>query len=94
MRNINIASFMSFDRLINFSDGPTLFLATAHARSKLPISVRRVLTGGQTHGSLSVDVKNNGNQTREVLWLETMPWFMNLYIHSLDVLIDGQKTGW
>ena len=61
--------------------------------NKQSISVRRALLGGQTRAELSVHLINNKNDTQQVLWLETMPWFINFYIHTLTATIGGSRMG-
>jgi Gpi16 subunit, GPI transamidase component len=61
--------------------------------NKQPLSVRRLLLGGQTRADLSIQLMNKENVTREVLWLETMPWFIYFYLHTLTATIDGDRMG-
>ncbi|KAG8738458.1 Subunit of the glycosylphosphatidylinositol transamidase complex-like protein [Ceratobasidium sp. 414] len=59
---------------------------------ELPISVRRALTGAeQTHGGLLLSITNRGDTTHTTAWLETMPWFIQFFLHTLELRIDGQK---
>ncbi|KAF8761280.1 GPI transamidase component [Rhizoctonia solani] len=61
---------------------------------QLPITVRRVLTGAeQTHGGLLLSITNEGNTEFTTAWLETMPWFIQFFLHTLELRVDGQKRG-
>ncbi|CAE7215547.1 unnamed protein product [Rhizoctonia solani] len=53
---------------------------------QLPITVRRVLTGAeQTHGGLLLSITNEGNTVFTTAWLETMPWFIQFFLHTLEL---------
>ncbi|KAF8609557.1 Gpi16 subunit GPI transamidase component [Ceratobasidium sp. AG-I] len=59
---------------------------------ELPVSVRRVLTGAeQTHGGLLLSITNAGSEEHITAWLETMPWFIQFFLHTLEVRVDGQR---
>ncbi|KAF8708162.1 GPI transamidase component, partial [Rhizoctonia solani] len=61
---------------------------------QLPITVRRVLTGAeQTHGGLLLSITNEGNTEFTTAWLETMPWFIQFFLYTLELRVDGQKRG-
>lgn len=50
------------------------------------LSVRRTLKGSsQTHGELSVVVRNNGPVPVRTHYLETMPWHVEFFLHTLSV---------
>ncbi|KAE9400530.1 Gpi16 subunit, GPI transamidase component [Gymnopus androsaceus JB14] len=55
----------------------------------LPFSVRRSLFGStQDRGQLSIVVTNNQNETLQMLYLETMPWIVQFYLHTIRVHSD------
>jgi hypothetical protein len=58
-----------------------------------PLSVDRVITTvDQTRGVLHVSVRNNDREReRMVIYAETMPWLVELYMHTLEVRVDGVK---
>ncbi|KAF9465783.1 GPI transamidase component PIG-T [Collybia nuda] len=57
-----------------------------------PFSVQRTLRGSsQAHGQLSVIVKNHQNSTQQVVYLETMPWLVQFYLHTLEIRVDGVR---
>ncbi|KAG9081986.1 Subunit of the glycosylphosphatidylinositol transamidase complex-like protein [Ceratobasidium sp. 392] len=61
---------------------------------ELPVSVRRALTGAeQTHGGLLLSITNRGDSVQTAAWLETMPWFIQFFLHTLELRIDGHKRG-
>jgi len=54
------------------------------------IEVVRTLTGPtQSYGKLSVQVKNNLETDVSVIYLETMPWLVQFYIHTLKLTVNG-----
>jgi hypothetical protein len=73
-------------RLIQISTGPMF--------PQLPINVQRVLTGAeQTHGGLRLGITNMGDTTFTTAWLETMPWFIQFFLHTMELRVDNQKRG-
>ncbi len=58
------------------------------------LSVRRTLKGSsQTHGELSVVVRNNRPVPVRTRYLETMPWHVEFFLHTLGVTCgDGGAT--
>ncbi|CUA76870.1 GPI transamidase component PIG-T [Rhizoctonia solani] len=59
---------------------------------QLPITVRRVLTGTeQTHGGLLLSITNEGDTVFTTAWLETMPWFVQFFLHTLELRVEGQQ---
>ena len=58
-------------------------------------SVMRTLKGAsQTKGELSLTLYNNLDVPQRLLYLETMPWHVEFYLHTLRVFCeDGQPCG-
>ncbi|KAF8959181.1 Gpi16 subunit GPI transamidase component [Flammula alnicola] len=55
-----------------------------------PFSVKRTLRGSsQAWGRLSVMITNHRSETVHALYLETMPWLVQFYLHTLETRIDG-----
>ncbi|KAJ7619534.1 Gpi16 subunit GPI transamidase component [Roridomyces roridus] len=55
-----------------------------------PLSVRRLLHGSsQDRGSLAVSISNSGNESVSVAYLETLPWIVQVYLHSMTFSING-----
>ena len=58
------------------------------------LSVQRTLRGSsQARGRLSVIVKNHHATPLHVLYLETMPWHVQFYLHTMKIHVDGLRTG-
>ena len=54
------------------------------------MTVHRTITGSaQYNGGLLVNLQNNRNDTVKISYLETLPWFITLYLNTLDVRLDG-----
>ncbi|KAK0473320.1 GPI transamidase component PIG-T [Armillaria luteobubalina] len=52
--------------------------------ASIPISVRRTLRGAsQDRGQLSLVIKNNAPSSLQVFYLETMPWIVQFYLHTM-----------
>lgn len=58
-----------------------------------PISVQRVLPGSQSSGYLCICVRNQDVVPTKVLWMETIPWFITLYLHATTVAWVGSSGG-
>ncbi|EAU80935.2 GPI transamidase component GPI16 [Coprinopsis cinerea okayama7 len=65
----------------------------AAARNQKPqtsLSVQRTLKErSQLNGQLSVSLTNHDETTLEVLYLETMPWIVQFYLHTLVPRVNG-----
>lgn len=71
-----------------------ILISTGVLSPQLPVNVRRVLTGAeQTHGGLRLTITNTGETTFTTAWLETMPWFIQFFLHTMELAVDGQKRG-
>jgi phosphatidylinositol glycan class T len=59
----------------------------------VPLSIQRFLTGGgQSRGGLSILITNKDpTQDLEVVYLESMPWFIKFYLHTLTSSVHGEK---
>jgi phosphatidylinositol glycan class T len=63
-----------------------------------PLTVDQVMTTvDQTRGVLHVSVRNNDNtqdgREHMVVYAETLPWLVELYMHTLEVRVDGVRDG-
>jgi phosphatidylinositol glycan class T len=57
------------------------------------LSVRRTLKGSsQTHGELSVVVRNNRPVPVRTHYVETMPWHVEFFLHTLSVTCGDRGT--
>ncbi|KAF9263700.1 GPI transamidase component GPI16 [Marasmius fiardii PR-910] len=64
--------------------------STLRDSSLVPISIHRTLQGhSQDRGRLVVTLRNNGPNDVEVLYLETMPWLLQFYLHTTTIYVDG-----
>lgn len=54
-----------------------------------------VVGSGQEWGGLTVEFTNHAPHTVEVLYLEMVPWFFRLYLHTLSVSggMQGREGG-
>jgi len=60
-----------------------------HSHS-IPFSVKRTLRGSsQAWGQLSVVITNHRSSTVHALYLETMPWLLQFFVHTLEARVDG-----
>ncbi|KAH0586611.1 GPI transamidase component PIG-T [Termitomyces sp. J132] len=57
------------------------------------LSVQRILHGSsQAYGQLSVKLTNHQTEPLRVVYLETMPWLIQFYLHTLKIHIDGMRN--
>ncbi|KAJ7052573.1 GPI transamidase component PIG-T [Mycena amicta] len=69
---------------------PTGFEHSVAALSETPLSIRRTLNGHtQDNGELSVLIRNDEEHSVDVAYLETLPWIIQLYLHTLTLHVDG-----
>nr|GAT60861.1 GPI transamidase component GPI16 [Mycena chlorophos] len=69
---------------------PQGFQYSTSALAEAPLSIRRTLKGyTQDNGELSVLIKNDQDRSVDVAYLETMPWIVQFYLHTLILQIDG-----
>lgn len=55
-----------------------------------PLTISRTLAAtSQYAGTLHVSVRNDRDEGQDVLYAETLPWLLTLYLHTLSVEIDG-----
>ncbi|CDR47941.1 CYFA0S40e00166g1_1 [Cyberlindnera fabianii] len=60
--------------------------ANVNEPKPVPVSVSRSLTGyGQDTGGVRTVFKNNLKDDIHFVYLETLPWFMRIYLHTLTV---------
>ncbi|KZW01503.1 Gpi16 subunit, GPI transamidase component [Exidia glandulosa HHB12029] len=62
---------------------------SSHRRTSPSVSLRRTMTGSaQYAGGLLVQLENARNETVRVSYLETLPWFVTLYLHTLEIRVN------
>ncbi|KAJ7134086.1 GPI transamidase component PIG-T [Mycena crocata] len=65
-------------------------VATHPRAAETPLTIRRTLQGSaQDHGKLSVFITNDGTAAVEAAYLETMPWIVQFYLHTMHLRVDG-----
>jgi len=58
-----------------------------------PISVKRSLRGSsQAWGQLEAVITNQSPVMVQVIYVETMPWLLQFYLHTLEARVNGTKT--
>ncbi|GAA5985234.1 hypothetical protein JCM10908_002578 [Rhodotorula pacifica] len=58
-----------------------------------PLVARRLRSGvGQERGRLGVELLNNLDEEIEVVWVETWPWWVRTFIHTLETTIAGNAS--
>lgn len=56
-----------------------------------PLSIQRTLKEwSQSRGELSVAITNHGAYPVQAIYLETMPWIVQFYLHTLTATVDGE----
>ncbi|KAF9900966.1 hypothetical protein BX616_002432 [Lobosporangium transversale] len=68
---------------------------SSRPKSVQPISpgivAHRYFTGyGQERGGLSIEIYNNDSQDVEAVLLDTLPWYLKLYLHTFTVHLNDQ----
>ncbi|KAL0960483.1 hypothetical protein HGRIS_005524 [Hohenbuehelia grisea] len=59
------------------------------SQSLVPLSVQRTLRGSsQAHGQVSVHLRNHLDESVQAMYLETMPWLVLFYLHTLQIKLD------
>ncbi|KAF9984000.1 hypothetical protein BGZ75_004425 [Mortierella antarctica] len=55
------------------------------------IVAHRYFTGyGQERGGLAIEIQNNNAQDVEAIYLDTLPWYLKLYLHTFSIELDGK----
>lgn len=64
--------------------------AAKNQKSLTSLSVQRTLKeASQLNGQLSISLTNNDDTNLDVLYLETMPWIVQFYLHTLVPRVNG-----
>ena len=59
-----------------------------------PISVKRTLrSSSQAWGQLEAVITNRSPVVVQVIYVETMPWLLQFYLHTLEARVNDTKTG-
>jgi phosphatidylinositol glycan class T len=101
----NGACYM-YDALIDMSlkvtharlDDWQQFLAAPGLAVKHPLNIQRSLVGtGRVKGGLVTEIANIGKETIEIQYLDIIPWYLQIYTHTLVVTLNGEtiaKGAW
>ena len=47
---------------------------------------------GQERGGITAELKNSGSDPVTVVYLEVIPWYLRVYLHTLEVTTGGGQT--
>ncbi|KAF9356591.1 hypothetical protein BGX26_005050 [Mortierella sp. AD094] len=54
-------------------------------------TAHRYFTGfGQERGGLAIEIYNNNLEDTEAILLDTLPWYLKLYLHTFNVEVNGK----
>lgn len=68
--------------------------AHGHELSLPLLSFQRTLSGSsQARGQLSLVLRNRAPVSQDVLYLETMPWLIQFFLHTLHTRVNGMTAG-
>ena len=68
--------------------------ATGKQNSASALSIQRTLKSvNKYRGSLNVAITNNRGGDIQTRYLETIPWFVQLYLHTLRIECNGTSRG-
>ncbi|KAG0040630.1 hypothetical protein BGZ82_000588 [Podila clonocystis] len=60
-------------------------------RSRPGIVAHRYFTGyGQERGGLSIEIHNNNWEQIDILYMDTLPWYLKLYLHTFSLQLHGE----
>ncbi|KAI7850757.1 GPI transamidase component PIG-T [Circinella umbellata] len=58
------------------------------------VSANRYFTGyGQERGGLEITIHNRNDKALPVIYYDSIPWYLKLYLHTLQVIVIDEKTG-
>jgi len=53
----------------------------------------RYLSGyGQEYGSIVCEITNNAEEVIQIVYMEYIPWFLRIYLHTLSITSNGSKV--
>ncbi|KAH8552155.1 GPI transamidase component PIG-T [Umbelopsis sp. PMI_123] len=60
--------------------------------SKPRVFAHKYMTGyGHERGGVTVNIFNNMNESQEISYFDSVPWFLKLYLHTLEVSVLGNN---
>ncbi|KAF9117601.1 hypothetical protein BGW39_002025 [Mortierella sp. 14UC] len=45
---------------------------------------------GQERGGLAIEIRNNNSQDIEAIYLDIVPWYLKLYLHTFSIQLNGK----
>ncbi|KAJ3515829.1 hypothetical protein NLJ89_g1507 [Agrocybe chaxingu] len=91
-RNLAVYDVNTIDKPLNIRliwPDPFTYPLEYHSDST-PFSVKRMLRGSsQAWGQLSVVITNHRSTEVKTLYLETMPWLVQFYLHTIQTRVNG-----
>ena len=86
-----VSPYLPWTKLINVN---RINSALEYSSDANPISVKRALRGSnQAWGQLETVITNRSPVMVQVIYVETMPWLLQFYLHTLEARVSGTKTG-
>lgn len=68
------------------------YVFTAPQSFKPRIFAHKYMTGyGHERGGVTVNIFNNMNESQEISYFDSVPWFLKLYLHTLKVSVLGNE---
>ncbi|GJJ08822.1 hypothetical protein Clacol_003041 [Clathrus columnatus] len=79
------------DVVLKYSD-ETSFVYPTEIKSSIPLSIERSHSGtSQAKGRMHVTIKNMQNFSQLVTYLETPPWIIKFYLHTLTIRVNDEE---
>ena len=86
-----MSAYLPWVRLTNIN---SINSALQYSSDDNPISVKRTLKGSsQAWGQLEAVITNRSPVMVQVIYVETMPWLLQFYLHTLEARVNGTMAG-
>lgn len=97
---INVRKYAVYDVTKWSPDGRIRDLAAGHVKPHIygivpspVITLSRYLTGlGRERGGLRTSIKNMGSEPMTIVYLDLVPWYLRMYLHTLEIVSDGRNV--
>jgi len=95
---MNVRNYGVYDVKSFSPDGRIKNLSARHSKPHIygivhspVLTASRHLTGaGQERGGIRASIKNMGKEPITVVYLDVVPWFLRLYLHTLKITVDNE----
>jgi len=95
----NVRKFAIYDVFKLTQDGRIKNIGARHRKGRsygivhIPVlTVNRYLIGtGQERGGIRTNIRNAGNSPLTVVYLDVVPWYLRLYLHTLSISSAGEE---